>query len=63
MNQIKPKEALTTEHARRCLERALEVALGRLVEDVNVNLLRVIDTLEAHKRLHEERLSVAVGNV
>jgi len=49
---------LTTEHSTACLERPLEVAFSRFVEDVEGDNLRVIESLKAHQRLDEQGLRV-----
>lgn len=50
----------TTEHAAD-LEWPLEVALGGLAEQVDRDRLRVVERLETHECLDEQRLGVAGG--
>lgn len=52
------EKRLASEHARARLERALEVALGGLSQDVDRDGLRVVQVLDAHEALDEERLRV-----
>jgi hypothetical protein len=55
-NEHREGAGRTAEGAGGGLERALEVAGGGLAEEVDVDLLSVVDALEAHNCLHEERL-------
>ena len=52
----------TAEETTASLEGALEVALGGLAEDVDRDGLRVVERLETHECLDEERLRVPAGN-
>ncbi len=49
---------LTTKQTSSCLERPFEVTLCGLAKDVECNDLRVVERLEPHERLDEQRLRV-----
>lgn len=53
---------LTTKHASS-RKRPLQVALRRFSKDVNGDKLGVVQTLETHERLDEQRLRVPVRAV
>ena len=50
---------LTSQETATALEGTLQVALGRLAQQVNGDKLRVVEVLQAHERLNEQGLRVA----
>lgn len=48
----------TSKHATTSLEGSLKITFGRLVENVDRDGLRVVESLETHKSLDEERLGI-----
>jgi hypothetical protein len=48
----------TTEKAGASFERPLEVAIGVLAKNVDLNGLGFVERLEGHDGLHEERLGI-----
>lgn len=62
MRQIQTKRicmnVLTAKHAWGLLERSLEITFCRLAKDVQSDGLCLKETLDAHKTLDEERLSI-----
>ncbi len=51
-------EARTTEKAWATFERSLEVVLGFLTKNVNLDRLGFVQRLDSHDGLHEERLGI-----
>ena len=52
-------ETLTSKHPTS-LERTLQISFSRLSQNVNCHWLRLIQVLETHQRLDEERLRVSI---
>lgn len=51
-------ETLTSKQPPSRLKRPLQIALRRLSKHVDLDLVRLVERLEAHESLHEEGLGV-----